>query len=135
MQSKLNPYLTFLGETREAMEFYKGVFGGNLTISTFKEANAPHAPGQENQIMHSELSVENGISIMASDDPEQKAKSNTSISLSGDNETELKGYWDKLIDGAAIIVPLEKAQWGDTFGMLTDKFGIRWMVNITPVKA
>ncbi|HSW97580.1 MAG TPA: VOC family protein [Candidatus Saccharimonadales bacterium] len=133
--NKLNPYITFLGNTRQAMEFYKTVLGGNLTISTFKDMNAAHGTEQENLIMHSELIADNGMTIMASDDPEQQAKSiNTSISLSGDNEPELKGFWDKLTDGATIIVPFEKAQWGDTFGMLTDKFGIRWLVNAAKPK-
>lgn len=134
--SKLNPYLTFLNTTKEAMAFYKEVFGGTLTISTFKEANAVHTPGTEDLIMHSELVADNGMTIMASDDPEQQNKSiNTSISVSGNNEVELKGYWDGLSNGAAIIVPFAKAPWGDMFGMLTDKFGIRWMVNVATPKA
>ncbi|HSW87974.1 MAG TPA: VOC family protein [Candidatus Saccharimonadales bacterium] len=134
--NKLNPYITFLGNTRQAMEFYKTVFGGNLTISTFKDMNAANSSELENLVMHSDLTAENGMTIMASDDPEQQAKStNTSISLSGDNEAELKGYWDKLTEGATIIVPFEKAAWGDTFGMLTDKFGIRWLINATKPKA
>jgi PhnB protein len=134
--TKLNPYLTFLGEAKDAMEFYKTVFGGDLTITTFKEMGGAPNPAMENQVMHSELVAANNMSIMASDDPEQQVRStNTSISISGDNEAELKGYWDKLSSGSTIIVPFEKAPWGDTFGMLTDKFGIRWMVNVTSPKA
>ncbi|HXF02605.1 MAG TPA: VOC family protein, partial [Arthrobacter sp.] len=56
--------------------------------------------------------------------------SSHSLSLSGDNEAELRGYWDKLIDGANVTEPLQQAPWGDTFGMCTDKFGVQWMVNI-----
>ncbi len=135
--TKLNPYITFLNNARQAMEFYKEVFGGSLTTSTFKEGmTTEHSTELDNLIMHPELMTDNGMTIMASDDPEQQVKSiNTSIALSGDNEPELKGYWDKLTDGAMIIVPFEKAPWGDTFGMLTDKFGIRWMVNVTKPKA
>lgn len=129
MANKLNPYLTFLGNTGQAMNFYKAVFGGTLTMTTFKEMYPSTGPEQANQIMHAELTANNGMTIMASDDPEQQAKSNTSISLSGDDEPELKGFWNKLTDGATIIVPFEKAPWGGTFGMLTDKFGIRWLVN------
>jgi PhnB protein len=60
--------------------------------------------------------------------------SNVSLSLSGNDEAELKGYWDKLSVGATISVPLAPAPWGDMFGMLTDKFGIQWLVNIAPQK-
>lgn len=129
MANKLNPYLTFLGDTKHAMKFYEVVFGGTLTMMTFKDMNQSTSPEQANLIMHSELTAHNGMTIMASDDPEQQAKSNTSISLSGDDEAELKGFWSKLTEGATIIVPFEKAPWGGTFGMLSDKFGVRWLVN------
>jgi PhnB protein len=75
---------------------------------------------------------------MAADTPksmEFNPGNNVSLSLSGENEEELRGYWDKLAEGADIKMPLEKAQWGDTFGMLTDRFGVHWMINITAPKA
>jgi PhnB protein len=129
MANKLNPYLTFLGDAKHAMKFYEAVFDGTLTMMTFKDMYPSTSPEQANLIMHAELIAKNGMTIMASDDPEQQAKGNTSISLSGDDEAELKGFWSKLTDGATIIVPFDKAPWGGTFGMLTDKFGIRWLVN------
>lgn len=138
MQSKLNPYLSFKDNAREAMEFYKTVFGGKLTTSTFKEFNASHSPSEDNMIMHSVLEADNGITFMASDTPdrmEYRAGTNYSMSLSGDNEEELKGYWRKLSAGGNITMPLEKAPWGDTFGMCTDKFGVAWLVNIAGQKA
>ena len=138
MQSKLNPYISFKGNAREAMEFYKGVFGGELTMSTFKEGGAPVGAEDENKIMHSALVVENGINLMGSDTPPTMTYNpgtNISISLGGDNEGELRGYWDKLSQGAKITMPLDKAPWGDTFGMLTDKFGIGWLVNISGKKS
>jgi PhnB protein len=135
MSIKLNPYITFTGNTREAMEFYTSVFGGTLTMSTYKDLNMAPTPAVENLIMHSELIADGGLTIMASDDPEEKAKSNTSISLTGEDAAALNAYWDKLIDGATVIVPFDKAPWGDTFGMLTDKFGIRWLINATAPKA
>ena len=133
MQSKLNPYINFKDNTKEAMEFYKTVFGGQLSMSTFKEFQATDQPGESDKIMHAQLSAENGITFMASDTPEgmeHNSGSNINMSLSGENEAELRGYWDKLIAGGNIAMPLEKAPWGDTFGMLVDKFGIKWMVNI-----
>lgn len=138
MQSLLNPYISFNGNAREAMEFYKTVFGGKLDMTTFKEGQMSSGEADKNLIMHAMLEAENGITFMGSDTPpgmDFKPGSNVSISLSGDNEEELRGYWDKLVDGGTLAMPLEKAPWGDTFGMLKDKFGIDWLVNIAEKKA
>ncbi|GAC1384185.1 MAG: VOC family protein [Ktedonobacteraceae bacterium] len=137
MQTKLNPYLSFKDNAREAMEFYKTVFGGNLTMRTFKEYHASQDPNEDNKIMHSTLEADNGITFMASDTPnrmEYSVGTNYSMSLSGDNEAELRAYFEKLSSGGNVTMPLEKAPWGDTFGMLTDKFGVPWLVNITGQK-
>lgn len=133
MPTRLNPYLSFRDNAREAMEFYQSVFGGKLQMTTFKEFNASQDPSEDNKIMHGMLEADNGIVLMGADTPssmEYREGANGSISLSGDNEAELRGYWEKLAPGSTIIEPLEKAPWGDTFGMLTDKFGVHWLVNI-----
>lgn len=138
MNSKLNPYINFDGNAKEAMAFYADVFGGKLTMSTYKEGGAPPDPSQDDKVMHATLVADNGMTLMASDVPNgwtYKPGTNISISLTGDNEAELQGYWDKLSDGATIVQPLTKAPWGDMFGMLTDKFGIRWLVNIAAKKS
>jgi len=134
MQTRLNPYLSFRDNAREAMEFYKTVFGGKLDINTFEQFHASEDPSENNKVMHAQLEAENGIIFMASDTPnsmEYKPGTNISMSLSGDNETELRGYYEKLSAGGAVTMPLEKAPWGDTFGMCADQFGINWMVNIS----
>ncbi len=138
MQSKLNPYLSFKNNTREAMEFYRTVFGGKLEVSTFKDYHASQDPSEDNLIMHSVLEAENGITFMASDTPnrmEYRPGTNMSMSLSGDNEAELKAYFEKLSAGGRVTMPLEKAIWGDSFGMCTDTFGVQWLVNIAGQKA
>lgn len=140
MKSKLNPYISFKGNAREALEFYQSVFGGKVEMTTFKEGGVPSSPDDENQLMHGMLVAENDITLMASDVPdmsgqEYKVGTNINISLSGDNETELTDYFNKLADGGSVTQPLVKAPWGDTFGMVTDKFGIYWMVNIAGNKA
>jgi PhnB protein len=137
MQSNLNPYLNFRDNAREAMEFYKTVFGGKLEMQTFKEYHASQDPSEDNKIMHAVLTADNGIVFMASDTPnsmEYRTGTNLSMSLSGDNETELRGYYEKLSAGGTIGMPLEKAPWGDMFGMFTDKFGVSWLVNISGQK-
>ena len=138
MQSKLNPYLSFKDNTREAMDFYRTVFGGELRLNTFKDFHASQDPSEDNMVMHSELEADNGITFMASDTPsrmEYRAGTNMSMSLSGDNEAELKAYFEKLSVGGMVSMPLEKAIWGDSFGMCTDKFGVQWLVNIAGQKA
>lgn len=135
MPAKLNPYLNFRDNTREAMEFYKSVFGGKLDINTFKDYNASQDPSEDDMVMHSVLETENGIEFMAADTPSRlayKPGTNFGMSLSGDGEDELRGYFDKLSAGGTVTMPLEKAMWGDTFGMVLDKFGVSWLVNITP---
>ena len=134
MKTQLNPYLNFRDNTREVMEFYKSVFGGELTVSTYKEFHASEDPSEDNKTMHSLLTTPGGMVLMAADTPnsmEYKPGNNFNLSLSGDDETELRGFFDKLVDGGKVITPLDKAPWGDTFGMCVDKFGVQWMVNIS----
>ena len=134
MTIRLNPYLGFRDNAREAMDFYQSVFGGELTRSTFAEFQASEDPAEQDKIMHSMLEAPNGVTFMAADTPngmEHVPGRNVSMSLSGEDEAELRGYFDKLVEGGTIEMPLEKAPWGDTFGMLTDRFGIRWMVNVS----
>jgi PhnB protein len=134
MTITLNPYLGFHGNAREAMEFYHSVFGGDLISSTFADFQAEVGPGEEQLIMHSQLTAPNGLVLMGSDTPSHMdwdPGTNYSVSLSGDDEAGLTGYWTKLSDGATILQPLEKAPWGDSFGMLNDKFGVRWLFNIS----
>jgi PhnB protein len=131
MASRLNPYISFKDTAREAMEFYQSVFGGDLNVSTFGEfgSEGPEANG----VMHAQLESPSGFTLMASDTPPgmpYEPGTSISVSLSGDDGDELRGYWDKLSDGGSVTMPLEKQAWGDEFGMVTDKFGIGWMVNI-----
>lgn len=134
MQSKLTPYLNFRNYTREVMAFYQTVLGGKLTMNTYKEFGVSQDPSEDNNIMHSLLETENGMTLMAADAPismDLKVGTNISITLSGDNEEELTRFYNMLSAGGTVVEPLAKAPWGDSFGMLVDKFGINWMVNIS----
>jgi PhnB protein len=135
MTIRLNPYIGFKGNAREAIEFYHSVFGGELTVSTFAELHASQDPSEDNLVMHSMLVAPNGLTLMASDTPARVTYNpgdNISVSLSGDAEdqTVLEGYWNSLIDGGNVTMPLSKAAWGDSFGMVVDRFGITWLINI-----
>ena len=132
MPSRLNPYISFGGNAREAMEFYKDVFGGELSLNTFADFGQADTPFAD-KIMHSQLESDNGFVLMGADTPpgmEHNPGDNIAVSLSGDDEDELRGYWDKLSEGGTVSVPLEKQMWGDLFGMCADRFGIGWLVNI-----
>jgi PhnB protein len=138
MQTTLNPYINFKSNARQAMEFYHSVFGGELKMSTFKDYHASQTPAEDNLIMHAELEARDGLVFMASDTPERmelRPGNNITMSLTGDDEDQLKTYFQKLSTGGMVTMPLEKAIWGDTFGMCIDKFGIGWLVNITAKKA
>jgi PhnB protein len=128
----LDPYLNFKDETREAMEFYRGVFGGELRMMTFKEYEASQDPSEDDKIMHAQLEA-GDIRLMAADTPnsmEYRPGTNFNLSLSGEDEPTLRGYFEKLQEGGKVTMPLEKAAWGDTFGMLVDRFGVSWLVNV-----
>jgi PhnB protein len=132
MASRLNPYISFTDNARQAMEFYKEVFGGTLTLSTFGEYGGE--AGDADKIMHGMLETPDGYTIMGADTPtgmEHKPGTNITVSLSGDDAATLRRYWEKLAAGGTVSVPLEKQMWGDEFGMCVDKFGIGWMVNIS----
>jgi PhnB protein len=133
MSTRLNPYLSFRETASEAMSFYQSVFGGELTISTFAEFHASEDPAEQGKIMHSMLSTKDGLTLMASDTPNSMDYSpgtNYSVSLSGESDGEIRGYWQQLSAGGTVTMPLNQAPWGDTFGMCVDKFGVSWLVNI-----
>jgi PhnB protein len=132
MTSRLNPYISFKDNARQAMEFYQGVFGGELSLNTFGEYGDPSAPFADG-IMHGMLETADGFTLMGADTPpgmEFSPGNTMSVSLSGDDEAALRGWWDELSAGGQVAVPLEKQVWGDTFGMCTDQFGVTWLVNI-----
>lgn len=138
MAVKLNGYINFNGKAAEALEFYKGVFGGEVYSDTFRKFASDEMPVPEedlDKLMHGYLKGDNGIELMASDAmssmPAPDEGSQIQLSLSGDDEAILKGYWEKLSESGTVTVPMDKAPWGDTFGMLVDKYGISWMIDVT----
>lgn len=141
MSIGLTPYLRFAGDAREAMEFYNSALGGELSLLTFKEGMNDDNPATTDLIMHSSLFIERGIHLMASDTPpEMNVTANGTVALSSDGDDEadaarLRQWWDALETDSRIDMPLATAPWGDSFGQLTDKFGVTWMFNITAVRA
>jgi PhnB protein len=132
MAAKLNPYISYNGNAREAFEFYKEVFGGELAMNTFGEFGASESSDAD-KIMHASLETPSGFTLMGSDTPaelEFKPGTTMSVSLSGGDGDDLRGYYEKLAEAGTVTMPLEKQMWGDEFGMVIDQFGVSWMVNI-----
>ncbi|CAM5237465.1 VOC family protein [Streptomyces spiroverticillatus] len=137
MASRLNPYLSFDGDARRAFEFYQEVFGGTLALHTFGESGMSGTP-QADQIMHAMLETPGGYTLMGADTPPGMTYTRAggfSVSLSGDDDEALRGYWEKLSADGTVAVPLAKQMWGDVFGMCTDRFGVPWMVNIVQTQS
>ncbi|HWG61875.1 MAG TPA: VOC family protein [Streptosporangiaceae bacterium] len=133
MATQFNPYLNFNGNARQALEFYRSVFGGTLTLNTFAEVGAKDSPDAD-RIMHGLLMTDPGYTIMAADvtgDMQYQPIAGCALSLSGDEPDVLRGYWENLSASGTITMPLQKQVWGDEFGMCVDQFGVPWMVNIT----
>jgi PhnB protein len=135
MPARLNPYLTFQGNAREAMEYYRDILDGELVLSTYAEGGMGDNPADADKVMHAQLETGSGFTLMGGDAPSGvpgQPMSGVQISLSGDTETdaELSGYYDKLAQRGTVVEPLVTAPWGDKFGMVTDPYGVLWMVNI-----
>ncbi|GAA1391021.1 VOC family protein [Luteococcus peritonei] len=131
MSVTLHPYINFRGTCQEAMEFYRSVLGGDLQVMSFADSGMPEMQG----VMHSMLTTADGLVLLASDTPDEMPLTfgdNMSVSLVGDeSEAEkMRGWFQGLAQGGEVTVPLAQQMWGAEFGMITDRFGVRWMVNI-----
>lgn len=135
----LSPYINFDTHTKEAMNFYHSIFGGELEMSTFGQGGAQVAESEKDLIMHAALTAPE-ISILGCDSPKSTEMSMptpskngmVSLSISGNSSESKKihEYFTGLAAGGQVTMPLEKAPWGAEFGMLTDKFGVNWLINI-----
>lgn len=133
MSVLLNPYFSFQDTAEEAMTFYRSVFGGELTISRFSEYGASQDPAEADKVMHAMLTTDDGLVLMASDAPngmDPVVGNNVSVSVGGDDEAVLRGWWAALSAGGTVTMPLDQAPWGGLFGMCTDRYGIHWMISV-----
>lgn len=138
MTTSLTPYLMLPGRAREALTFYASVLGGTPEILTFGAFGDPPAGVDPEAVMHGFLRTDAGLELMASEPPPEVpiTPSNAiTLALSGDEEGELRRWFDALSEGGEITTPLQQMGWGDTFGNFADRFGISWLVNISPSPA
>jgi PhnB protein len=133
MKTTLSPYLNFMGQTREAMEFYHAVLGGELTMQTYGESGQSKDESEKELVMHAVLKTDDLMFMAADGNKEHQVHmgDNIQMSLGGSDEEALTKYFNGLAEGGKVTMPLAKQFWGDTFGMLIDKFGVHWMVNIS----
>ncbi len=128
-------HLNFRGDARAALAFYQSVFGGELMIMTYADMGNVQEPSEANQVIWGQVSADSGFRMMAYDVPSRlpwnPGENPFFVSLRGDTTAEIAAYWEKLSDGATLLQPLAPAQWAPLYGMLQDRFGITWVVDVT----
>ena len=150
MSVNTTTHLNFRGDARAALEFYRSVFGGELVVATYSDFGAPNDTPDADKVVFGQVAAENGFRVMAYDvpaagqfgtpgEPSTRRENGMTItqepffvSLRGDSASvdEVTGYWEKLADGATVVEPLASSQWAPLFGMLTDRFGVTWVVDV-----
>ncbi|WP_261166607.1 VOC family protein [Microbacterium sp. Marseille-Q6965] len=129
MAFKVSPYMGFSGRAADALAYYQGVFGGRLDITHYRDMPMEDMPGNPDWVMHGQLELDNGVTLMAADGPQTRESGNVEICLYGDDATELERCFEALSDGGRVELPFEPAPWGSYFGQVTDQFGISWMLE------
>lgn len=134
MTIHVSNHLNFRGDAREALEFYQTVFGGDITIVTYKDAHAVQEQSEASQVMWGQVTAESGFRVMAYDVPSRlpwdQGKNAFFVSVRGDSAQEITALWEKLSAGATIAQPLAPAGWSPLYGMLKDRFGVTWVLDV-----
>ncbi|MGW7382771.1 VOC family protein [Streptomyces sp. NPDC054794] len=127
-------HLNFRGDARAALDFYRSVFGGDLVMVTYKDAGNVQEPSEADQVMWGQVAADSGFRVMAYDVPSRMPWSQGEnaffVSLRGETAEEITAYWKKLSQDASVLRPLEPAQWAPLYGMLRDRFGVTWVVDV-----
>ncbi|WP_406077700.1 VOC family protein [Micromonospora sp. NBC_00858] len=127
-------HLNFRGDARAALEFYQSVFDGHLVLVTYKDAGNVQEESEADQVMWGQVLAGNGFHVMAYDVPSKMAydqgENSFFVSLRGKTVEEVTGYWEKLSAGASVVIPLGPAGWAPAYGMLRDRFGVVWVVDV-----
>lgn len=127
-------HLNFRGDAGAALAFYRSVFGGDLTTVTYQDAGNVQDPAEADQVMWGQVAADNGFRVMAYDVPSampwHQGENAFFVSVRGEEAEEITAYWEKLAEGASIVVPLAPAQWAPLYGMLRDRFGVTWVLDV-----
>ncbi|MDB5588260.1 MAG: hypothetical protein JWP26_3230 [Devosia sp.] len=127
-------HLNFRGDARAALSFYQSVFGGHQIVVSYKDAGQVQDPAEADQVMWGQVAADNGFRVMAYDVPSRMGWNPGDIpffvSVRGNAADEITGYWEKLVDGATIVQPLAPSGWSPLYGMLKDRFGVTWVLDV-----
>ncbi|MFO0624481.1 MAG: VOC family protein [Polyangiales bacterium] len=134
MSVKVVPHLNLRGDARAALAFYRSVFGGELTIVTYRDAHSIQDPAEADQVMWGQVAARSGFCVMAYDVPSSRPWSPGEapfyVSLRGETAEEIRGYWENLVEGATVLAPIAPSAWAPLYGMLKDRFGVTWVVDV-----
>ncbi|GAA5216623.1 VOC family protein [Streptomyces thinghirensis] len=134
MSVKAVTHLNFRGDARAALTFYQSVFGGAVAVVTYKDAGNVQDASEADQVMWGQVSADSGLCVMAYDVPSRmpwhQGENAFFVSVRGDGAEEITAYWEKLSDGATVLQPLAAAQWAPLYGMLRDRFGVTWVLDV-----
>jgi PhnB protein len=127
-------HINLRGNARQALEFYHSVFGGQIAMVTYQDAGNVQDPSDANHVMWGQVDSDNGFRVMAYDvpvaTPWNQGENAFFVSLRGEAAQEITAHWEKLSDGAKIVQPLAPAQWTPLYGMLKDRFGVIWVLDV-----
>jgi PhnB protein len=130
-------HLNFRGDARASLEFYRDVFGGELAAISYAEAHNVTNPAEADQITWGQVLSPAGFHVMAYDVPSHTAydagTNPVFISVRGADAAEITSYWEKLVEGSTVIVPLGEAAWAPLYGMVKDRFGVTWVLDLEVV--
>ncbi|MBN9347375.1 MAG: VOC family protein [Devosia sp.] len=139
MTIQTTAHLNFRGQARAALDFYREVFGGHLVAVTYRDAGAVQDPAAADQIMWGQIAAENGFRVMAYDVPAARAwhpgEAPFFLSIRGADAAEIRGYWDRLVAGATLIQPIGPSGWSPLYGMLRDRFGVTWVLDVEAARS
>ncbi|MEU5670635.1 VOC family protein [Micromonospora sp. NPDC047753] len=127
-------HINLRGNARAALDFYRSVFVGDLAAVTYADAHNVQSPDEADQVMWGQVTSAEGFQIMAYDVPSARpwsqGESPFFVSVRGSDADEITGYWKKLSEGSTVLVDLAPAGWGPLYGMLTDPFGVTWVLDV-----
>jgi PhnB protein len=127
-------HLNFRGQAREALEFYRSVFGGEIALVTYQDAHSVKDPAEADQIMWGQVQAPSGFRVMAYDVPGALAYDQGErpffLSARATDVEELTAYWKGLAEGATVLQDLGPSGWAPAYGMLKDRFGVTWVLDI-----
>ena len=134
MTLSTTPHLNFRGDARAALEHYHSVFGGSLAVVTYADAGTGADPAEADQVMWGQVAADNGFRVMAYDVPSaqpfDRGRNSFFVSVRGETAEEVAGHWERLAEDAEVVVPLGPAAWAPAYGMLTDRFGVVWVLDV-----